>query len=396
MTKKIVVIGGGVAGLSAAQAARETDEQAEITLVCGENCLPYYRARLCQCISGLEPQHLQMHNAEWFERMRIKTVFGRVNGLGKDPRLVRMQDEQGEALKLPFDRLVLATGGSSRLPKFAGSEQENVIALRTLADIERLERHPGSAVVLGDSVLALEAAYHLLQAGRTVSIVGRSERLLPRHLDREGSLFFLRLAVGTDMRVALNAEVERFESNRVLLTDGRYFDADVMVVAAGFAPQISLAAFLSLETAHGIIVDEHMRTSQPDVYACGDCAEHDGVLSGRWIVAKRQGQIAGINAAGADPNAATYQLQANENQMEAMSSYMWSFGDVTTDQGESRLDIAHSRFGKLFFRQQRLVGAEMIGDNSALHRLKKAVEEHIFSTEAVALLDEVFAEPLKS
>ena len=380
--KHIVVIGGGIAGLSAAQAARETDDTALIWLVCGEERLPYYRTRICETFSGLAEEKLTVHGAEWYEARRITPVFARVTAIGRDTRQVRLSDGN----TLPYDALVIATGAKGNVPEARGNDRDNVMTLRTLADVARLGGYAGPVVIVGDGLLGLEAAWHLSRSGRAVTIVGRCDRLLSRQLDKEGSVFFLRLVEEAGVHVALNGELTRIDAERAVLADGRAFDAAAVVFAAGIKSVTNLAVFLSLEQGRAIVVDERMQTSQPGVYAAGDCAEFDGRTIGLWTAGNAQGAVAGANAAGGDR---VYQPEAPSYMMNAMGTRIWSYGDIAAETAESRRDLAAGHFGKLFFRAGALVGAELIGATNAMTKVKKAVDAALPQQEAEALWQEI-------
>lgn len=365
--KKIVIIGGGVAGLSAAQAARETDAQAEIHLVCGEGRLPYYRPRICERFTGLPEEKLAVHDADWYAARRINTVFARATTVNRETRQVRLNS--GESL--PYDALVIATGARGNIPEARGNDRQNVFALRTLADIDRLAAYTGPVVIVGDGLLGLEAAWHLSRSGRAVTIIGRNDRLLSRQLDKEGSVFFLRLVEEAGVHVALNGELTLIDEQRAVLADGRAFEAAAVVFAAGIKSVTNLAAPLGLEVGRAIRVDERMQCSQAGVYAAGDCAELAGHTAGLWTVSNAQGAVAGANAAGGDR---IYQPEAPSYLMNAMGTQIWSYGAIDSEEAEGRRLLSAGRFGKLFFRASRLVGAELIGTSGALSRVKKAVD----------------------
>lgn len=364
---EIVVIGGGIAGLSAAQSARETDSEARITLVCGEGCLPYYRPRICQVLSGLDQAKLLVRSEEWFTANRIQPLLVRATNVGRDLRQVRLADGS----VLPLDRLVIASGGRGQVPEAEGNERENVFCLRTLADIQRLRPYTGPLVIVGDGLLGLEAAWHLSRSGRSVTVIGRNNRLLPRQLDKEGSVFLLELTERAGVRVALNGQLAVVEDGRAVLADGRAFDAEATILAAGIKSVTNLAPALGLELGRGIKVDQRMQTSEPQVFAAGDCAEFDGRVSGLWTAAMAQGKVAGINAAG---GSAVYQPEPPAYQLNAMGTSLWSYGQVEAEEGYSRRDAGQGHFAKVFLSQGRLVGAELIGNTAGSSRLKKAVD----------------------
>ncbi|MCL2496308.1 MAG: FAD-dependent oxidoreductase [Clostridiales bacterium] len=373
--QKIMVIGGGTAGLSAAQAARETDAQARIHLACGEKRLPYYRPRICELLAGLETDKLTVRNYQWFTDNSIEVINGRVTSVDTAEKTVRFEDGSF----LHYDKLVLATGASGNLPELKGDTAKQSMALRFLADIERLKQTTGPIAVVGGGLLGLEAAWQLSRAGRPVTIIERGERLLGRQLDEESSRFFLSITENTGVRVALNGQAASYEDNRLLLTDGRFFDAAMVVFAAGIVSQTKLAKAMGLTLARAVVVDEYMRSSQPDIYACGDCAEYRGQVAGLWTVSMAQGMVAGKNAAGRQE---VYVPEAPPYMMNAMGSKIWSAGAICADS----LCVKSSSAGvltKLFFdEEEKLAGAILIGDIGNALSLKKAIAAGMSKEEA--------------
>ena len=189
MTQKIVIIGGGIAGISAAQSARETDSDARIHLVCGEKRLPYYRTRICEIFSGLSADKLTVRSFQWFNEKDIQVVNALVASINHKNKLVKFTDGS----YLYYDNLIMATGARGNIPDCTGNDRDNVIALRFMSGVEKVKHFNGPVVIVGDGLLGLEAAWHLSRGGRSVVVIGRGKRLLSRQLDKEGSSFFLNI-----------------------------------------------------------------------------------------------------------------------------------------------------------------------------------------------------------
>jgi len=373
--KKIMVVGGGTAGLSAAQAARETDAQVRVRLVCGEKRLPYYRTRICELLAGLDAEKLTVRNYQWFTDNSIEVINGRVTSVDMEENIAYFEDGSF----LHYDKLVLATGANGNLPDMKGDAAKRSMALRFLPDIERLKQTAGPIAVVGGGLLGLEAAWQLSRTGRPVVIIERGERLLGRQLDEEAARFFLSITENAGVRVALNGKVGSYEDNRLLLTDGRFFEAAMLVFAAGIIPKTKLAKAMGLTLARAVVVDEYMRSSHPDVYACGDCAEYQGQVAGLWTAAMAQGMIAGRNAAGLQE---AYVPEEPPYMMNAMGSKLWSAGKASEDSLCMKSSSA-GVFTKLFFDQSAtLIGATLIGDISKALPLKKALAAGMSKEEA--------------
>jgi nitrite reductase (NADH) large subunit len=372
---KLIVVGGGTAGLSAAQAARETDPAARIHLVCSEKILPYYRPRICELFSGLSADKLTVRNYQWFVDNKIEVINVRASSVDAEEKKVRFEDGSF----LFYDKLVLATGAIGNKPELPGGGEKSSLALRFLADIKRVQDISGPVVIVGGGLLGLEAAWHLSKAGRPVIIIERGDWLLKRQLDEEAARFFLGIVEKAGVRVALSGQAENYDGLTLLLNDGRAFEAAYVVFAAGIKPQIKLGKSLGLKLGRAIVVDDCMRTSLPDIYACGDCAEFQGQTPGLWTISMVQGMIAGKNAAGAT---AAFVPETPPYIMRAMGSSIWSAGRQTANSLTVKNSVA-GRLSKLFFDEQdKLAGAILIGDITQALNIKKALNAGMGKGEA--------------
>ncbi|MEG1536652.1 MAG: FAD-dependent oxidoreductase [Clostridiales bacterium] len=379
---KIVIIGGGIAGLSAAQAAREQDAVARIHLICGEDVLPYYRTRIYELLAEVPLSKLFVRNFQWFTDKEIEVVNGRVVAIDDQSKQVKMADGS----YLYYDKLVLATGGKGRIPTVEGADFEQVMTFRSVADIERMRRISGPVVVIGGGVLGLEAAWHLSREGRPVVVVERGDWLLMRQLDQEAAAFLLRITENAGVRVALRGDLSYIDENKVALKDGRAFDAVLVIFAAGVEPVYNLGRSMELDCDKAIVVNEGMHTSNPDVFACGDCVEFHGRVDGRWPVSMAEGAVAGRNAAGGD---AVYQPQPAPYFMNAMGVSIWSQGNITLTDTHTVKNPAGNSFAKLFFAQnETLAGAVLIGVTDKAMALKKAIDSGMGKAEALSLLNQ--------
>lgn len=380
--RRIVVIGGGIAGLSAAQAAREQDPQARIFLVCEEVGLPYYRARIPELINGADPEKLRLRSMQWYIDQDIQVVKATASAVARENRQVRFSDGS----HLDYDSLVIATGASGVVPETAYAQLPGVGPLRNLSDVARIMQRPGPAVVLGDGMLALEIAWQLSRDGRDVTIVGRGSRLLSKELDKEGSTFLLRLTEQMGLHIALRGELVALENGRAYLADGRAFDAATLVFAVGIRSNVRMGHSAGAAINRGILVDRGMRSSVPDVYAAGDCAELDGQVQGLWTVAMAQGAVAGCNAAGGDR---IYQAERPVFSTKVMGAELLSCGDRDSQDSLTVINGQRPAFGKIFFREDGCLGGlECIGSDLPTLRLQKAVEQGMPRQEAMLLLRE--------
>jgi NAD(P)H-nitrite reductase large subunit/rubredoxin len=368
LKKKIIIIGAAGAGQAAAQSARSIDNEAEIILIAGERRMPYFRPRICEVFSGQDPEKLLVKPVKWYTENKIELIYDEVTEVNVPNKEIKLAEHP----PIIYDKLIFATGADGNRPQLPGSGLSGVLPLRTLADTDYITSITGPILIVGGGLLGLEAAWHLLRSGRQVTMLEYNNRLLGRQLDEEGSAFFSAIATKAGLEIVVNAQLAEISGQSpslvAKLADGRSFTAAVIIFAAGIQPRIKLAQEAGLECERGIIVDNHMLTSQSDIFAAGDCAQYEGRVVGLWSTATQQGIVAGKNAAGLTT---TYVPQPLPYMMEAMGTKIWSRGEIS-DQ-DSLTHISGGNFKKFFFQEGLLSGAILIGDLSQQTKLDKAL-----------------------
>lgn len=300
--KRYFILGGGIAALSAATAIRENDPSGLIVMLSGENALPYYRPALTkQLLGSISPQDIAVKKPAWYDApgRDIVTLNGRtVSSIDVEKKTVTLADGNVFA----WDKLVYALGARCFIPPFEGSDKPNVIAVRDVRDAARVRemaKTARNAVVIGGGVLGLEAAWSLHQGGLNVSVVEFDARVMARQVDADVSEQIAQAMGNHGVKLLTCASAVKLDDQGLHLKDGRILPADMVIVSAGIRANAEIAAAAGISVDRKIIVDEHMRTSAPDVYAAGDCAAC-GLSYGLWPEAKEMGRVAGINAAGGD------------------------------------------------------------------------------------------------
>jgi len=375
----LVVVGAGIAGLSAIESFRSATAGGTVTLIAREEELPYYRLNLTRFLAGeIQEQDLPIHPAAWFSERNIDLRAGaEVAGISLEDRRVQLRG----GLALAYDKLILTVGAHPFVPPFAGVQREGVSCLRTLRDARALLDwlQPGMAcVVVGGGLLGLEAAGALAAQGARVTLLEGHDWLMPRQLNRRAGEILLGHVEGIGVRVRRNARTKEILGDEraaaVLLEDGASVPADLVVIAAGVRPNSHLGRRIGLDVNQGVIVDNHLSSSHRDLLAAGDVAEHRGVLYGSWAASQYQGSIAGLNAAGASVE---FGGLPRSHTLKVLGLDLVSIGQVEPQDGsyqvaESDVAGAYSRF---VFRDERLVGSVLAGDTSLAGAVKKALEE---------------------
>lgn len=374
---KFLIIGGGMAGVTAAEAARELSRDAEITIVSCEPDLPYYRINLTRLLAGeIGEADLPLHPAEWYAERNLRLLTGR-RADRLDPAARRVTLDDGTVLS--FDRLLLATGAQPFVPPISGTGREGVFSLRNRADARALiaAARPGARIVfIGGGILGLEAAIGLRKRGAEVTLLEAAGWLMTRQLNERGGRELERHASATGLKLVCNCRVSGIQGDRriegVRLEDGRVFPAEIVVISAGVRSDTTLARAAGLRVERGIVVDDRLATSAPDIYAAGDSAEHRSCVYGTWDPARFQGQIAAWNAMG---RATEFGGLPPSNTLKVMGVKLFSVGRVQGGEGlraiESGEDGGYCGF---FFEGPVLAGAILLGDITAGPGARKAVE----------------------
>lgn len=303
--KSIVIVGGGAAGVAAADMLRREGYPGELTLISAEANLPSDRPNLSKdYLDGSAPaEWVPVKPQGFYDRNGIRLLRGTpVTAIDTKRRLVRLA--AGD--EIPFEALLLATGSQPVHLEIPGAESQ-VFYLRSFQDSERiLARSAGarSVVVVGTSFIGLEVAASLRRRGLEVHVVGRDRVPLERVLGSQMGKFIQSLHEAQGVTFHFEATVERVEGTRVRLSTGAAVDADFLVLGVGVRPSTTLAEQAGLAMDRGVAVDEYLQTSEPSVYAAGDIARwpdpHTGerIRVEHWVVAQRQGQVAARNLLG--------------------------------------------------------------------------------------------------
>ncbi|MHB8881036.1 MAG: NAD(P)/FAD-dependent oxidoreductase [Thermodesulfovibrionales bacterium] len=378
---RYVIIGNGVAGTTAASAIRQADKEGSITLLSREEQPFYTRIRLPEVLSGgLESDALILHKEAWYRQQNIDQLLATTV---EEIRPDRHEVATSASGVLPYDRLLLATGARPFLPPVPGIGKTGVMSLRTLGNALSLKAFlegPGKQVVLiGGGVLGLEAGHHLIKAGHSVTVVESLPRLLPRQMDDEGAALLRKQleSMGFSFVIGLQTrEITGEERARaVVLENGQELRSDLVLVSAGVIPDIVLAQKAGAATGRGIMVNDRMETSLPDIYAAGDATEHLRFCYGLWPVAERQGLVAGSNMSGGDE---VFLPATQSSVLKVAGLELFSAGDIDPeDKKESAVftDPENYIYKKLVFDGGTVCGAILYGDLHDRQKLLRVIED---------------------
>ena len=376
-----VVVGGGIAGVTAVEALRQVSEASEITLVSKEAELPYLRLNLTRYLAGeIRASQLPIHPKSWYEQRNVRLM------LGVEARAIRMEEQSIELSNgnvLPFERLLLAAGAHAYIPPFAGTHRQGVTTLRTVEDADRIlhaiEAGGTKCVCIGGGILGLETAAALARRGADVTLLEGHGWLLPRQLNRRAGELLARHTASKGITLFSKARTRAILGNGrvrgVLLEGGTVIDADLVVVATGIRPNSHLARSAGLQVNRGVIVDDMLRTSHPAVFAAGDIAEHRGVVYGIWGPSQSQGRIAAINMAGEETE---FGGVPRSNTLKVLGIDLYSIGQITPEDASFE-EVEWEDNGGYFrflLRDCHLVGAILVGDTRLAARIQNAMQRY--------------------
>ncbi len=366
---RYVVIGNGVAGVTAAQAIAQSQPDADLHVYAAEPYPYYRRPQLPDYIAGLVTEaDITYRPPQWYAERGIQVHLNSpVVELDVAARRLRLAD--GAAV--PYDRLLLATGGVAWKPPVPGNDLEGVFTLRTLDDARAIRdraRESRRAVVVGGGLLGLETARALRALGLEVTVLEVAPHLMPRQLDREGAAVLETLLRGMGIRTETGAVTEAILGDGpgrvVRLKDGREFPADLVVFSAGIRCEVTLARGAGLAVNRGVVVDEHLQTSAPDVYAAGDVAEANGVVYGIVPAAIDQARVAAANLVA--PGSAVYRGTLPATTLKVVGAELTSIGECVVEADDlvqlRRADLQRGRYRKLALREGRIVGAILLNE----------------------------------
>ncbi|HJB16786.1 MAG TPA: FAD-dependent oxidoreductase [Candidatus Blautia excrementipullorum] len=377
-----VIIGNGAAGLSAAKAIRERDLTGSIIMISNEPYATYNRPMLTKSmVAELNAEQIQVEPLSWYEENKVHLLLDKeVTAVNTAEKEVELSD----GTKLKYTKLIYALGSECFVPPIPGTDKPEVIAIRRMSDIEKLESmmdRVNNVVVIGGGVLGLEAAWELKKARKQVVVLEAAPQIMGRQLDASASEMLTAISEGCGIDIHAGVQIASIEGetsvSSVRLSDGREFPAELVIVSAGVRANTAVAQNAGLEINRGVLVNEEMATSSSDIYACGDCAEYDGINYAIWPQALEQGKVAGANAAG---DHLTYTTVSAGLSFHGMNTGLYAIGDNGKNPNliyrtVEFKDMGRKQYEKYYFLNNRLCGVILIGDTSKMAAVTEAVEK---------------------
>lgn len=369
MRERLVVVGNGMAAhrLLERLHAQAPPGRRAITVLGAEPWANYNRILLSSVLAGDKSAETIMESdVAWFaERDVTFRPSCRVTRIDRARRVV-IDESGGET---PYDRLVLATGSDPILLPLPGANLPQVMTFRDLGDVDRLvaaTRTARSAVVIGGGLLGLEAASGLQRRGLEVTVVHLMGHLMERQLDADAGAYLRHDLERRGIACALSASTAAIEGDGhvsgVRLQDGRILPADLVVMAVGIRPNATLAREAGLAVGRGVIVDDTLVTSDPHIFALGECAEHRGQTYGLVAPAWEQAAVLARHLAG-EP--ARYPGSIVGTNLKVAGVSVFSAGVIAAEADDEALlfvDPSGAVYRRVILRDGKVVGAILVGD----------------------------------
>ncbi len=374
---KIVIIGAGPAGVSAAEAIRAYDHQAKIVMLSAEPYLPYSPPAMADHFITGSNLHL-WRGEDWPKQMGVDYQKG-VEVVRIKPETHRLEVRKGRAIH--YDRLVIATGSRLYAP-VVGSDMPGVHNFKSLSAAEAIVARVKSgksrtAVIVGAGFIGMEIALLLRELGVTVIQIEMLDQVMSSMLDRDTAAIALDLMRQRGVDVRLKTKAKAFVGKRlakaVQLDSGEVLEGDILITATGVKPNLDLLEGSNITHNWGIRVDDHLRTSAPDVYAAGDAVEVPDRLTGETYVhaifpnAVEQGRVVGLNLAGYD---VCYEGGERMNSLKHLGLPIMAVG---LKEGDEILQAKRNgNLRTIYLKDNRLAGCQLVGDIRAagiLHAL---------------------------
>lgn len=368
--QKLVVVGAGMAsGRALEHLFEEAPGAYEVTLFGAEPRGNYNRLMLSPVLAGESTyEQIITHDAAWYARHGVTTRFGEhVTAIDRHRKVVISRS--GET---PYDKLVIATGSAPFVLPLAGKDLPGVVAFRDLDDVNAMlaaaARPDARAVVVGGGLLGLEAAAALRSRGMPVMVLHAAEHLMNRQVDAAAGRLLQQALEARGIVVHCKAQTSAILGNdrveAVMLDDETIHPADIVIMAVGIRPETRLATDAGIHVERGIVVDDQMRTSDPNVLALGECVEHDAICYGLVAPLYDMAKVLARTLAG---KAAAFRPVPTATRLKVTGIAVYSAGDFATGPGREEIVLQDGDAGiykRLILRDDRIVGTVLYGETA--------------------------------
>ena len=402
---KYVIIGASASGIGAVEAIRNIDPVGTLTVISEEACPQYSRPMISDFVSGKATfQRMMCREDGFWKQNNVDALLGTAaTGLNLREKTVSLENGR----EIHFEKLLLATGGKPFVPVMDGSDKDGVFTFTKISDAERLAEKletARSVVVIGAGLIGISVTEALVKRGLKVTMVELQPKILSLLLDEKGSDIIENIIQKAGVKIITGQSVQRIMGKSdndptvgsVILTNGEQVKCDAVIVAIGVVPRTELVVGTEIKLNRGIVVDNHMQTNVPDVYASGDVAEaYDFTLNQNrllplWPLAVAEGKVAGANMAGKKTE---YAGGTNMSSLKYFGIPVVSIGvanpkDATGYEILTRYEPEKELYKKIVLRDNVIVGITLVNDveraGTLFHLMKNRVSVKRFKHEVIS------------
>lgn len=394
MGKRFAVLGNGIAGFSAAAEILRQQPDGEITIISDEKISSYLRPLLSKTyFKTFQKERILLAEDSWYQENSIRQILGcRIEEIIPEEKQIRLSSKE----MIPYDKCIYALGSGCFVPPFRGADKAGVMTVRNTKDFDRIRKYVSAAsraVVIGGGVIGLEMAWEISKTGCRLTILEAAPRLMGRLLDEESSCVLAGIIEKIGIPVFAGVRIEEITGKDsvtgVKLADGSWFPADFVIVSCGVRANAEPARKAGISCDRGVLVNEFLQTSAPDIYAAGDCMQWKYPNPGLWRYSKISGETAGYNASSENGEKKAFVPAAEPVILDAMGISLFSVGSVEEADGVeivrgagrqgkylfmiNRHDGEDLQYAKYFYKNGRLQGAVLIGDLSQAEQIKREI-----------------------
>jgi nitrite reductase (NADH) large subunit len=381
---RVVIVGSGVAGVTAARTIRESDFEAKISIYTDENHLYYPRPRLYEVLSEeAKPREIYMFSEKWYEKRGIKVHLNKKVLNIKTARKELLLEDRSRA---NYDKLLLANGAHPFEPPIKGVEKTGVFTLRSIKDVLTIKEYAKKtkkAIIIGGGLLGLEFAASLRKLGQQVEVVEMFPRLLPRQLDQDGATILKDTVENIGVRIVLGVKTMEILGKETVsgisLDNGKELAGNLVLISAGVRSNTDLAAEAGIKVNKGVVVDQYLQTNANDVYAAGDVAESEGRVYGIIPAAVEQARIAAVNMVQNEKH--VYKGTIPSNTLKIVGVDLTSMGLVTPEGPQyeeiKKIDKEKGAYRKIVLERGKIVGAIILGDKRGITSIKRLMDHKV-------------------
>jgi nitrite reductase (NADH) large subunit len=378
--KELIVIGTGPVGIQFIKSARSCLCDCNITVFGNESWEPYNRVKLSSFFAG-QLKWDELIISQKLPQSENLTAHHNCAIVKIDPDRKLVLDELGRSHN--YDKLIIATGSTPHIPNILGIKLKNIFTFRNLSDIDKLQARRTRSrrtVVIGGGVLGLEVAKAMSRENTEVIIVEHATYLMSSQLDANSAELLREYILSLGIKVYLGQAIKEFcgenTVEKILLNDGREIQCDTVILTTGIKPNIELARKAHLSVGRGIRVDDSMQTSDRDIYAIGECAEHRGKIYGVVKPGYEQAKVAAFSLSGKKSN---YTGSLSATQIKVIDVPVLSMGDIdkttviSNKQEYVYISPGEKIYRKIIVKNHKIAGVIAIGKWNQQERVREGI-----------------------